>query len=71
MRYYVRARDERRERIVSLQVVVHYLGNWYLIAWCRMRHGLRSFSLDSIETAHLTELKAQEVDGLISEEFFG
>lgn len=69
--YYVRARDERSERLVSPQVVVHYRGNWYLIAWCHMRQGLRSFSLDSIETAHLTELTAQEVDGSVLEEFVG
>ena len=71
LRYYVRTRDERSERLVSPQVVVHYRGNWYLIAWCHMRHGLRSFSLDSIETTQLTELTAQEVDGAVLEEFVG
>jgi len=71
LRYYVRARGERSERLVSPQVVVHYRGNWYLIAWCHMRHGLRSFSLDSIETAQLTELSAQEVDAQVLDEFVG
>lgn len=71
LRYYVRARDERSERLVSPQVIVHYRGNWYLIAWCHMRNGLRSFALDSIEAAHLLEVKAREVKHQVLEEFVG
>lgn len=71
LRYYVRARDERSERVVSPQVVVHYRGNWYLVAWCHMRVGLRSFALDSMEEAHLLEAKSREMDERALEEFVG
>ncbi len=71
LRYYVRARDERSERVVSPQVVVHYRGNWYLVAWCHMRGGLRSFALDSMEEVHLLEVKSREVDERALEEFVG
>ena len=71
LRYYVRARDERSERLVSPQVIVHYRGSWYLVAWCHMRHGLRSFALDAMEEAHVVEVPAQEVDGQVLEDFVG
>ena len=71
LRYYVRARDERGERLVSPQVIVHYRGSWYLVAWCHMRLGLRSFALDAIEEAHVVEIPAQEVDGQVLEDFVG
>ena len=69
--YYVRARDDRSERTVSPQVLVHYRGNWYLVAWCHLRDGLRSFALDSIEHALLLETPAQEVDADTLEAFVG
>ncbi len=69
--YYVRARDDRSERTVSPQVVVHYRGNWYLVAWCHLRHGLRSFALDSIEHANLLDAPAKEVDHDTLEAFVG
>jgi predicted DNA-binding transcriptional regulator YafY len=71
LRYYVRTRDERSERLVSPQVIVHYRGSWYLVAWCHMRNGLRSFALDAIEEAHVVEMPAQEVEALVLEEFVG
>lgn len=71
LRYYVRARDERSDRLVSPQVIVHYRGSWYLVAWCHMRHGLRSFALDAIEEAHVVEIPAQEMDGQALEDFVG
>lgn len=71
LRYYVRARNERSERLVSPQVIVHYRGSWYLGAWCHMRNGLRSFALDAMEEAHLVEIPAQEVNSQVLEEFVG
>src|SRR5690606_15851056 len=47
MAYHNRARDERTERTVSPQRLVFYRNNWYLDAWCHLRRGLRSFSLDA------------------------
>ncbi|MFN3730442.1 MAG: helix-turn-helix transcriptional regulator [Fimbriimonadaceae bacterium] len=71
LRYYVRARDERSERLVSPQVLVHYRGNWYLVAWCHLRRDLRSFALDSIEEAHLVQTKAREVPASQVDAFIG
>ena len=49
--YHARGRDEKREREVSPQRLIHYRDNWYLDAWCHWRNGLRSFSVDAIERA--------------------
>jgi predicted DNA-binding transcriptional regulator YafY len=47
--YYSRSRNQRSERVVSPQRLVHYRDNWYLDAWCHSREALRSFALDAIE----------------------
>lgn len=31
-------------------------GNWYLIAWCRLRNEMRWFGMSRIERAHVTQL---------------
>ncbi len=35
-------------------------GNWYLVAWCRLRDAVRVFRLDRIAAAALTEERAPE-----------
>jgi predicted DNA-binding transcriptional regulator YafY len=40
---------------------VYYRGNWYLDAWCHLRRGLRSFSLDAIKKATILPSRAREV----------
>jgi predicted DNA-binding transcriptional regulator YafY len=59
--YFTRYKNERSEREVSPQRLVHYRGNWYLDAYCHKSEGVRMFSLDSIENAVLLEEKAKEV----------
>jgi predicted DNA-binding transcriptional regulator YafY len=59
--YFTRYKNERSEREVSPQRLVHYRGNWYLDAWCHKSEGVRMFSLDSIESAKLTETKARDI----------
>jgi predicted DNA-binding transcriptional regulator YafY len=49
------------EREVSPQRLVHYFGNWYLDAWCHLRNGLRSFSVDAIEKMTVMDEAATEV----------
>ncbi len=71
LRYYVRARNERSERLVSPQMLVHYRGNWYLVAWCHLRRDLRSFALDSIEEAHLVQTPAREMPAHQLDAFIG
>ena len=59
--YWARSSNETTEREVSPQRLVFYRGNWYLYAWCHLRNGLRSFSLDGIRRATLAEGAAREV----------
>lgn len=59
--YYNRERDERSERTVSPQRLVHYRDNWYLDAWCHARDALRTFSVDAIEAARLLDAAAIDI----------
>jgi len=59
--YYSRDRDEALERTVSPQRLTHYRDNWYLDAWCHLRNGLRSFSLDAVRKVVLLDEVAQEI----------
>jgi predicted DNA-binding transcriptional regulator YafY len=61
IRHFSRVRNERTERIVSPQRLVHYRDNWYLDAWCHERRALRTFSADVIESAEILERGAFEV----------
>jgi predicted DNA-binding transcriptional regulator YafY len=49
------------EREVSPQRLVHYRDNWYLDAWCHKRQALRTFGVDAIESAAVSELEARDV----------
>lgn len=49
--YWARSSNETTERELSPQRLVFYRGNWYLDAWCHLRRGLRSFSVDGIRRA--------------------
>jgi predicted DNA-binding transcriptional regulator YafY len=60
-RYYGRGRNEVSDRVLSPQRLVHYRDNWYLDAWCHDRKALRSFALDSIQTALMTTDKCRDV----------
>ena len=56
-----RKRDETNTRVVSPQRLVHYRDNWYLDAWCHLRDGLRSFSVDTIQRVKVLREKARDV----------
>ena len=62
MTYYSRPTDSSSERRVSPQRLIYYRDNWYLDAWCHLRQGLRSFSIDAIQQMQLTAEAAQEID---------
>lgn len=49
-------------RHVDPQLLARTGGAWLLLAWCRLRDGLRWFRLDRIETASLTATTAREID---------
>lgn len=60
--YHGRARDDRSDRHVHPQQLIHYRGNWYLSAWCTNREALRVFSLDRIEAATVLDAPARDED---------
>jgi predicted DNA-binding transcriptional regulator YafY len=59
--HYSRGNDQVTEREVSPQRVVFYRDNWYLDAWCHLRRGLRSFSMDTIRRAVVIDRAARPV----------
>lgn len=62
MTYYSRPTDSSSERRVSPQRLIYYRDNWYLDAWCHLRQGLRSFSIDAITALQVTPEAAVEID---------
>lgn len=71
IRYFAKARAERRLREVSPQRLLYYRSNWYLHAWCHFREDLRSFALDSIEFARILDSPAHEIDPATLESHIG
>lgn len=69
--YYGRGRDESSQREVSPLQLLHYRGNWYLIAWCHLRTAIRSFAMDAIESATTTANAAKELPKKDVEQFVG
>ncbi|HUW37297.1 MAG TPA: WYL domain-containing protein [Rhodocyclaceae bacterium] len=69
--YFVRTRNEIGEREVSPQRLVHYRENWYLDAWCHLRHELRSFSVDAIRSAEILDTAARNVPEKTLDEVLG
>jgi predicted DNA-binding transcriptional regulator YafY len=61
IRYHARTTDKASEREVSPQRLIHYRGNWYLDAWCHLREGLRSFSVDAIDHVQVVHAPALDV----------
>lgn len=59
--YVSRGSNERTEREISPQRLVHYRENWYCDAWCHLREDLRSFAVDAIQAATPVERKAKAV----------
>ncbi len=71
LNYFSRARNEETERTVSPQRLICYNNNWYLIAWCHLRDGLRNFALDSIREARLLPEKSIDVNPAELDAFLG
>lgn len=59
--YYSKGKDELTQRIISPQRLIFYRENWYLDAYCHLRKELRSFAVDGIRKAVLTNETADEV----------
>jgi len=59
--HYNRRRDEESERELSPQRLIFYRDNWYLDAWCHLRGGVRSFSVETIRKAVPLDTKIRRV----------
>jgi predicted DNA-binding transcriptional regulator YafY len=59
--YHARTTNEGSERELSPQRLIHYRDNWYLDAWCHLRQGLRSFSVDAISQVRVEAKAAMDV----------
>jgi predicted DNA-binding transcriptional regulator YafY len=68
--YYSKGKDELTEREISPQRLIYYRENWYLDAYCHMRNDLRSFAVDGIREANLSNKKAEEVSEKQCQEHF-
>jgi len=60
--YHARSTDERSERTLSPQRIIHYRESWYLDAWDDERNALRTFSIDRIARATVLNAKAFDVE---------
>ena len=70
IKYFAKGKGEETEREISPQRLIFYRENWYLDGYCHLRHGLRSFAVDGIRSAVLTNSKAQEVSDKECHEHF-
>ena len=61
IRHQRRQSGEVTEREVSPQRLVHYRDNWYLDAWCHKRQAVRTFGVDAIEAATVSDKPAKDV----------
>lgn len=57
-----RQTGESVKRIISPQQLIHYRDNWYVDAWCHLRGGIRSFSIDAVESSKLLDKVAKDID---------
>ena len=70
IRHLRRQTGEVLEREISPQRLVHYRDNWYLDGWCHKRQALRTFGVDAIESAIVSEKPAKEVADEILDRHF-
>ena len=71
IRHYNRGEDVVTEREVSPQRLVLYRDNWYLDAYCHLREGLRSFSVDALQVVELREAEAREIPAVELDAYLG
>jgi len=69
--HFRRAANETLSRDVSPQRLVFYRDNWYLDAWCHLRKGLRTFSVDAIGQAIVLSKRAREIKDTTLDDHLG
>jgi predicted DNA-binding transcriptional regulator YafY len=70
IRHFRRQDGDVLEREVSPQRLVHYRDNWYLDAWCHKRQALRTFGVDAIEDASVSDKTAKDVSEEVLDRHF-
>ena len=68
--HFNRQNGQELERIISPQQILFYRDNWYVDAWCHLKKGIRSFSIDAIQNAKLIEVPAIEIPNKKLKEYF-
>jgi predicted DNA-binding transcriptional regulator YafY len=61
LHHYDRYLDTETTREVSPQRLVRYKENWYLDTWCHTRNAIRTFAVDALRGAQITDIAAIEV----------
>jgi predicted DNA-binding transcriptional regulator YafY len=62
MTYHNRQDGSESSREISPQRLTRYRDTWYLDAWCHLREGLRSFSVDAVRQLEIIALPAIDAD---------
>lgn len=62
MTYHNRQSDSETSREISPQRLTRYRDSWYLDAWCHLREGLRSFSVDAVRQLEIIAQPAIDAD---------
>ncbi|MBE3549829.1 MAG: Transcriptional regulator, DeoR family [Brockia lithotrophica] len=72
MRYYTMHRGEETERDVEPFHLRYYEGVWYLVAYCHLRGEVRTFALDRIRHAEITDrpFSSPDADTFDPEKYF-
>ncbi len=68
--YHGRGDDNRKEREISPQRLVHYRNNWYLDAWCHASDGYRTFAVERIEQAQHLMSGAKAISEQVLDEYY-
>ena len=68
--HFNRQNGQENTRIISPQQLLFYRDNWYVDAWCHLREGIRSFSIDAIRHAELLEAPTLELSQNELKEYF-
>lgn len=70
--YHARGSNEKSDRAISPQRVVHYRESWYLDAWDETKAALRSFAIDRISAAQILSKAARSLpESELDEHFAG
>lgn len=68
--YTGRGSDNRSEREISPQRLVHYRDNWYLDAWCHRKNAFRTFAIERIEHPTVLDKPAKAISEKALDDYF-